>query len=200
MKHLNNNFRIEICGGIASGKTSLAVLLEENNIGKIIYEDFHSNPFWKDFYENPGNYIFETELTFTLQHYHEIKKQQSNNTLLICDYSLLLDLAYANIGLNDQKLLLYHKILQELYKDIGHPDLYIYLECSENEELKRIKNRDRAIEQNIQFDFLSQLNTELINDINKFASPYILKINSEKYDFINNEKDKQEILKLVKKI
>jgi len=32
--------RIEICGGIASGKTTLAKLLEENKIGKVIYEKF----------------------------------------------------------------------------------------------------------------------------------------------------------------
>ena len=68
--------RIEICGGIASGKTSLAKLLEEHTIGTVIYEDFKVNPFWEAFYNNPGEYIFETELTFTLQHYHEIKKRQ----------------------------------------------------------------------------------------------------------------------------
>lgn len=189
--------RVEICGGIASGKTSLAKLLEENNIGKVIYEDFHSNPFWKAFYENPGDYIFETELTFTLQHYHEIKKEQSNSSLLICDYSLLLDLAYANIGLRDQKLHVYHEALKELYQDIGHPDLYIYLECSENEELQRIKNRNRAVENNIQLDFLLQLNTELSLGVKESPHTQVLKINSKHFDFVNNEEDKKKVLSMI---
>lgn len=68
--------RIEICGGIASGKTTLAKLLEENGIGKAIYENFEKNPFWEAFYKNPSKYAFETEIAFTLQHYHEIKKKQ----------------------------------------------------------------------------------------------------------------------------
>jgi len=192
-------FRIEICGGIASGKTSLAKLLEENNFGSVIYEDFHSNPFWKAFYERPGEYIFETELTFTLQHYHDIKKQQ-NNDLLICDYSLLLDLAYANIGLKETKLKLYHEFLKEIYSDISQSHLYIYLKCSENIELQRIKNRNRAVENNIQLDFLLKLNNELLSNIKKLSPPHILMINSERYDYINNERDKKEVLSVVKEM
>ena len=191
--------RIEICGGIASGKTSLTKLLEENHVGSVIYEDFHSNPFWKAFYSNPGEYIFETELTFTLQHYHDIKKQQ-NKDLLVCDYSLLLDLAYANIGLKDTKLKLYHEILNEIYSDISRPHLYIYLECGEKEELQRIKNRNRTVENNIQLDFLLQLNNELLSEIKKLSSSYILTINSERYDFVNSERDKKVVLSMIKEM
>ena len=39
--------RIEICGGIASGKTSLANILEKNGFGLGVYEEFSKNPFWK---------------------------------------------------------------------------------------------------------------------------------------------------------
>lgn len=185
--------RIEICGGIASGKTSLTQLLEDRNIGTVIYEDFRSNPFWKAFYENPGKYIFETELSFTLQHYHEIKKQQDKQ-LVICDYSLILDFAYANVGLTSIKLQIYKDILRELYEDISTADLYIYLECSAKEELQRIKNRNREVENNIEVDFLEKLNKELFNDIPLSSELNILKINSEEYDFVNDEEHKQIIL------
>jgi len=188
--------RIEICGGIAAGKTSLASLLQEENIGTVLYEDFHSNPFWKAFYANPGEYIFETELTFTLQHYHEIKKQKNAN-LVICDYSLLLDLAYANIGLTERKLEIYHQTLKEIYNDISQPDLYIYLECSENEELRRIRKRNRAVESNIELDFLLQLNDELLLYIDRLSQVNILKINSEQYDFVNSSMDKEKVLSMV---
>jgi deoxyadenosine/deoxycytidine kinase len=187
--------RIEICGGIASGKTSLTKLLEISNIGTPIYENFQSNYFWKAFYQNPGKYIFETEISFTLQHYHEIKKQTSSN-LLICDYSLLLDHAYAMIGLADKKLDLYIELLKEIYNDISTPDLLIYLECNEKEELKRIKYRNRKVETNIKLDFLRSLNNEIKKDIKK--ETHILTINSEQYNFVNNDKDKQYVIELIK--
>jgi deoxyguanosine kinase len=190
------NKRIEICGGIASGKTSLASLLYENNIGIPIYENFHGNPFWEAFYGNPGEYIFETELTFTLQHYHDIKKKQDSN-LIICDYSLLLDLAYANIGLNGNKLKIYNDTINEIYIDISKADLYIYLECSADEELNRIRHRNRETEKSIQVDFLAQLNNELVVDVEKFSPTHILKINSEEFDFVNNSEHKKEVVSLI---
>ena len=67
-----NDYRIEICGGIASGKTTLANLLARSNIDPIL-EDFQTNLFWRAFYADPAGTAFETEITFLLQHYHQIK-------------------------------------------------------------------------------------------------------------------------------
>lgn len=189
--------RIEICGGIASGKTSLAKLLEENNIGTSIYEDFQSNPFWEAFYTDTGKYIFETELTFTLQHYHEIKKHLIDS-LLICDYSILLDIAYAKIGLSGKKLELFKLIIKEIYQDINKPKMTIYLKCSAQEEQKRIKTRNRAVEENITIEFLENLNTQIKQEVSTLKPNEILIIDSLKYDFVNNEKDKKIVLNLIK--
>ncbi|HRP37690.1 MAG TPA: deoxynucleoside kinase, partial [Candidatus Dojkabacteria bacterium] len=45
--------RIEICGGIASGKTTLANLLARLDIEPIL-ENFQTNPFWQAFYNDPA--------------------------------------------------------------------------------------------------------------------------------------------------
>lgn len=188
--------RIEICGGIASGKTTLTNLLEEYKMGTAIYENFSINPFWEAFYTNPGNYIFETEITFTLQHYHDIKKQSTGN-LLICDYSLLLDYAYADIGLIGNKYMIYKNILDEIYEDLSFPKLIIHLECSSKEELKRINYRGRETEKRISIDFLESLNSSLLNRIKK-ENIKILTIDSEKYNFVTNQKDKDFIISFIK--
>ena len=121
--------RIEICGGIASGKTTLAKLLSETGVESVL-EDFSKNPFWELFYLNPGKYIFETEVTFTLQHYHEIKNAQEKYSRFICDFSSIIDLAYAKIGLEGNKLNIFESIYEEVISDIGQPYLIIYLRCS----------------------------------------------------------------------
>ncbi|MCT7594872.1 deoxynucleoside kinase [Aliarcobacter butzleri] len=190
------NNRIEICGGIASGKTTLTTLLEKCNIGVGIYENFAINPFWESFYKNPKKYAFETEISFTLQHYHDIKKQITNN-LLICDYSLLLDYAYADIGLTGNKYQIYKNILDEIYKDIFSPKLIIYLECSTKEELNRIGQRGREVEESISIDFLESLNKSLLNRL-KNEKTKILTINSEEYNFHTNQNDKEFLISHIK--
>ena len=58
---------VEVCGGIASGKTTFASLMTRIGIDLIpIFEDFKKSPFWEAFYRNPGKYIFETEISFIL--------------------------------------------------------------------------------------------------------------------------------------
>ena len=78
--------RVEICGGIAAGKTTLARLLR-SKILTPIYEDFKKNPFYDAFYEDPRRYAFETELTFLLQHYHQQKAMASKNRDFCADFS-----------------------------------------------------------------------------------------------------------------
>lgn len=190
--------RLEICGGIASGKTSLAKLLAEHNIANPIYENFQSNPFWEAFYTDIGKYIFETELTFTLQHYHDIKKQAHQEKLLVCDYSTVLDIAYAKIGLGGNKLKIFEQMTHEICQDIGKPKAIIYLQCSPEEELKRIKKRARNIEKNITINFLDSLNFEIQKNILLTKNIKIIDINSQQYDFVNNQGHQILILDRVK--
>ena len=87
--------RIEIAGVIATGKTTLAHLVEPQNT---IFEDFKNNTFLSAFYEDPVKYAFETEFFFLFQHYHQIKK--SDSVVKICDFALVQDLAYGKMGLH----------------------------------------------------------------------------------------------------
>ena len=82
---MKNGLIVEVCGGIASGKTTFAALM--TNIGLIpVLEDFKKSPFWEAFYRNPGEYIFETEISFILLHYHQIKKALARVSYLWNEY------------------------------------------------------------------------------------------------------------------
>ena len=190
--------RVEICGGIASGKTTLAKLIEQNNLGVAVYENFQANPFWKAFYENPGKFIFETEIAFTLQHYHEIKKAYETNNAdrIICDNSFLLDLAYAKIGLTGNKLEIYSNLWQELINDIGTPDIVIVLKCGVDEELERIKRRNRDVEKNMSIDFLESLNNEVYG-IAKGEINNVIELDSERLNFADSDNDKRYVLNIL---
>lgn len=178
-----NRPRIEICGNIASGKTTLATQLQTND-SVIIFEDFQNNPFYDSFYRNPLAYSFETELTFLLQHYHDIKEQRQSPSNIICDYSLLLDMAYADVNLTGNKHSIFFEVIEEVLNEIGQPESIIYLKCSENVLLNRIRERSREAEVMITIDYLKEL-SKAIHERIELILPVtrVLTIDSDQIDF-----------------
>jgi deoxyadenosine/deoxycytidine kinase len=193
--------RIEICGGIASGKTTFASLFNRQNLTPL-FEDFKKSHFWKAFYRNPGKYIFETEISFILLHYHQIKKamEKKNGNYLICDFSFLLDLAYAKMkmGLTGTKLAAFEYVLDEIREELPKPSLLVYLKCDAETELARIQRRARDEERSINIDFLDSLNKALHKEVEKHQDTTpVITIDSGKKDFANIESVKDEMVSLI---
>jgi hypothetical protein len=64
---------------------------------KLLLENFESNPFLRAFYENPSANAFETEFSFLLLHFHQLKSHVCAvaNSEVISDFHLAKDLLYA---------------------------------------------------------------------------------------------------------
>lgn len=174
--------RIEICGCIAAGKTTLCQALAQKNLLPI-FENFQENPFLKAFYQDPIQFAFETEITFLLQHYHAIKKQALRDNCVF-DFSLLQDMAYADINLVGERKKFFAALVENLIQEISYPNLLIYLTCPPEIALKRIKQRNRDSETTISISYLEDLGAALeqrINAVKQTSS--ILRIDSTKFDF-----------------
>src|SRR4051794_9728373 len=65
--------RIEICGGIATGKSSLARCLTYDGTYQLVEERFREVPFWEKFYAAPDQYAFEKNVSFLLFHTDSIR-------------------------------------------------------------------------------------------------------------------------------
>lgn len=147
--------RVEICGNIASGKTTLCSLLSTQG-RRAIFERFESNPFFQQFYNDPAGVAFETEITFLLQHYNAIK-EAARYKPFICDFSLTQDIAYSDINLYGNRLDLFQNIAEELRSEIGYPRTLIHIDCPEDELQRRIILRSRKEESSISREYLSKL-------------------------------------------
>lgn len=174
--------RIEICGSIAAGKTTLCQTLARQGFSSY-FEQFQANPFWRDFYDDPIHFAFETELAFLLQHYHTIKKNISSSKSAF-DFSLLQDLAYADINLPEKLKAIFKMVLDELLKEIGLPHLLIQLTCPPQIALQRIHQRKRDVESSITIEYLEALNSALDQRVASFSSTLpVLQIDSTAVDF-----------------
>lgn len=187
----------QICGGIASGKTTLAQLLSNVEISPV-FENFQSNPFWKAFYADPIGNAFETEITFLLQHYHEIKTAAKKNQAFACDFSSLLDLAYAKVTLDDRKREAFIAVYREIRHELPSPNLVIQLVCDPEIELDRIRRRGRDVEQSITVDYLTALNQALAEVLREEANSLnVLTIDSATIDFAHDEAGRKIVLEAV---
>lgn len=184
--------RIEILGIIGSGKSSLAKLLLETGYS-VVFEEFKLNPFWKAFYSNPNKYNFETEVTFLLQHYHELKRKREEEDNIVCDFSFTQDLAYAVMGLKDTQLNIFRSIYNYILNELGEPTLIIYLKCSPEEAVRRIKARGRKEEELIDARFLGSLATFIKDEIEIIRSEKpkvkVIEIDTEQANIMNNSND-----------
>ena len=163
-----------------------------------LYEDFKRSPFWEAFYTNPGKFIFETEISFILLHYHQVKKAlEERASNLICDFSFQLDLAYAKMGLSGTQLSAFESVLKEIKKELQEPDLYVYLECDAKIQLDRIRGRQRSEEASITFEFLESLNNALKYEVSLIDKKKLIIINSVENDFAHVKSVQNEMVKLI---
>ncbi len=186
--------RVEVLGGIASGKTTLAALFESENATPI-FENFKANPFWEQFYEDPKRFAFETEVTFLLQHYNQIKAASGSKEPIVCDFSFLLDRAYVDVTLPEEERRVFLAVFEEVQRQLGPPALYVLLECSPEEELRRVQARSRATEKAIGIDYLSALNDAVAEHVDTAAaSTKVLRIDSEHRNFAVDPVCQQEVV------
>lgn len=190
--------RVEICGGIASGKTTLATVMQDAGY-YAIFENFKLNPFIEKFYSDPDFYSFETEISFLLQHYSQIKTEARQTESFFCDYSLLLDFSYAEVTLKPPHLTIFQAVYETVISEILSPNLIIHLRCSAETQLERIRLRNRSMESGITTQYLDLLNHALDAIVRlEYSQSRILEIDSENLDFANDRAIQNQLVKLIR--
>jgi deoxyadenosine/deoxycytidine kinase len=191
---MNAHRRIEICGGIASGKTTLCKGLQRYT-DEAEFEDFTKNPFWLLFYQAPNLHAFETEVTFLLQHYSKIKTSNPVLSLVAFDYSLLQDQAYARVNLDGRRLEAFESIYRFVTEELPPPALIVHLRCSPGEELRRIKIRAREEEKTIQLSYVHALNRAIACAVDEVrAGVRVLEIDSAALDFAHDSETRKKVV------
>jgi len=187
---------IAIEGVIGAGKTSLAKKLKNYLNAKLILEQFKHNPFLEKFYDNRRRYAFQTQMFFLINRYkqqEEIKQGDIFNNYIIADYIFEKDRIFAYLNLQSDELKLYESIYPLLAKNVVKPDLVIYLQSKIDRLMYNIKKRGREIEKNITRSYIEELSEAYNNFFFMYNSTPLLIVNSSEIDFINNEKDFEEL-------
>lgn len=194
---LNYNFPvcnyIAVEGNIGAGKTSFSTMISEDFNAKLILERFKDNPFLPKFYENKERYAFPLEMSFLADRYQQLSDDLAQYDLfkdfVISDYDVFKSLIFAKITLHEDEYSLYHKLFHLMYKELVKPELYIYLYQNTERLLENIKKRGRDYEQNIQPEYLVDINKSYLNFIKSQSNMKVQVIDISGLDFVSNRKD-----------
>ncbi|MCB8994292.1 MAG: deoxynucleoside kinase [Bacteroidales bacterium] len=184
---------IVIEGNIGAGKTSLVNKLGEDLNAKVILERFAENPFLPKFYEDPERFSFPVELSFLADRYHQLKEELSNrdifSRLVLADYYFSKSLIFARITLKDDEFNLYRQLYDIIHQHLPLPDLYVYLHVPVSRLQENIKMRGRDYEQNIDSDYLLDLQNGYFEYLKSKTEMRTLLIDAGNINYINNQSD-----------
>ncbi|MCF6269452.1 MAG: deoxynucleoside kinase [Melioribacteraceae bacterium] len=187
---------IAIEGVIGAGKTSLAKKLAEKLNSNLILEEFETNPFLAKFYDDRKRYAFQTQMFFLVNRFkqqQELNQEDLFSEFIISDYIFDKDNIFAYMNLSGDELKLYEALFPMLQRDLRKPDLVIYLQASSDRLMYNIKKRNRKVEKNISKSYIKELSEAYNNFFFKYSSTPLLIVNSTDIDFVNRERDFDEL-------
>jgi deoxyadenosine/deoxycytidine kinase len=181
---------ITIAGNIGVGKSTLVNLLSEQTGWDPVFEAVTENPYLEDFYRDMRRWSFQSQLFFLSrrlrQHYDLLNSQQS----IIQDRSVYEDAEifarnlYNQGDMSDRDWACYYELYETLVTLLKPPHLVIYLQASVPTLRKRIIQRGRDYEQNIEDTYLEKLNTLYDNWIANFTLSPVLTINTNHLNYV----------------
>lgn len=205
---------ITIAGFIGGGKSSLAKILSEHLNSEAFYESVDDNPILPLFYTaskeeiSLNRYPFLLQLWFLNTRFKSIKKAlvDKNNVL---DRSIYEDLYFCQVNyelgrISELEFEIYKSLLNNMLEELDElpkkaPDLMIYLKGNFETFLSRIVGRGREYELDEElYDYYYKLWQGYDNWIQEhYTLSEVVVIDIDKYDYVNNQEDKKEVLKLI---
>ena len=205
---------ITIAGFIGGGKSSLAKILSEHLNSEAFYESVDDNPILPLFYTASKEEISLNRYPFLLQlwiintRFKSIKRALTNKNNVL-DRSIYEDLYFCQVNyelgrISELEFEIYKSLLNNMLEELDElpkkaPDLMVYLKGNFETFLSRIVGRGREYELDEElYDYYYKLWQGYDNWIQEhYTLSEVVVIDIDKYDYVNNQEDKKEVLKLI---
>jgi deoxyadenosine/deoxycytidine kinase len=187
MKHF-----VAVAGNIGVGKSTLVEMLSNRLSWKPFYEPVGENPYLADFYRDMRAWSFHSQIFFLTRRLRAHKDLASHPTSVVQDRSVYEDAEVfaKNLFLQNNMLerdwLSYRELYLVLSEFLPPPDLVLYLRASTDTLLERIARRGRSYEQQIQPEYLDQLNLLYEEWINTFTLCPVLTVPADDLDYVSH--------------
>lgn len=209
---------IYVIGSISAGKSSLTEVLSKD-LGTTAYLESIDNGLIKGmlrkFYEAGSESRSQVsamlQVAFLTVRYQQLKKAMLEDNAVL-DSNLLSDHILArNLfdrgEMDEESYNVYITLNQEMQSNVngsawgGYPDLVVYIDIDREHEIEMIQSRGRDMEdirkdQGL-IDYYHSVNDAYDRWYKGFTQAPVLRIDREKYDFVNDDYDQQVVLNMI---
>jgi deoxyadenosine/deoxycytidine kinase len=183
------NAFVAIAGNIGVGKTTLTNLLVKRFGWTGFFEKEVANPYLADFYRDMPAWAFQSQIFFLKERLKDHLRIQATNGPCVQDRTIYEDAEIFALNLLERGLMhardyaCYADLYAALSSSLRPPDLFIYLRASTWTLISRIRKRGRDYEQNIDKEYLAQLNLNYERWAKRVAEKHsLLVIETDEYD------------------
>jgi len=169
-------------GPLASGKTTLARLLSARLKAEMILEKVANHPLIADFYRDPEAYALETELIFTIMHYHDIAKVMRGGRFsgnVVSDLFFDGIEAYTSFTLSPDDRKIFLPLFKSLQERVPAPTCVFFLSASTEFLMERVRNRRRRYEETMTFEYLDGVNKAFTKFIARYQRAPVTRLDAE---------------------
>jgi deoxyadenosine/deoxycytidine kinase len=161
--------RVEICGPIGAGKSTLAKAFEQQPVAnlRVITEDCTKVPFWSTCWRRPGKFEFERDVAFLLYHGDLVAEQEAVGGAFLVDFAIFEDLAYATVSNSGADLADFRAIYARVRSKLPPPDLVVSLTCPVAALSARIAARARPQEAKVSAEFLTHVSEAISHELDE---------------------------------
>lgn len=183
---------VAVAGNIGVGKTTLVKKLCDNLDWTPFFEPEKENPYLPDFYKDMQTWAFHSQIFFLTRRLRAHKDLCAHPGSVIQDRSVYEDAEIFAHNLYRQKQIgerdyqTYQELYQALVEFLPPPDLVLYIKASVPTLQQRIKQRGRDYEDQIDQNYLTQLNQLYDQWIDNFSLCPVLTIPGDDLDFVAN--------------
>lgn len=191
---------IVIAGNIGSGKSTLTQMLAKHYGWESRYETVAENPYLEDYYRDLHRWSFNLEVFFLKERFRDLIDIAHADHTIIQDRSIFegVYVFMANNkamgNLSDRDYATFMELFEQMMAVVRVPDLMIYLRASVAHLVGNIQKRGRDYEQQIQLDYLENLNRRYDDFIKNKYPGRVITIEKDNLDFQHNPKDFAQII------
>ncbi len=189
---------IAIEGPLRVGKSSLARALAERLRARTLL-DGEDNPHLENFYKNTPGAAFRAQMHFLMARYKQLSQAglESSHTPVVADYLFEKDKLFAYLNLTDEEVSVYDAYYQWFKEQLPTPDLVIYLKASPEVLRERIARKNVKAEAKISNSYIQETVRAYEHFFQHFKASDVLVVDTTKVDFVQNESDLEELLKVL---
>ena len=191
---------IVVAGNIGSGKSTLTEMLARHYGWEARYEAVVGNPYLDDYYRDLHRWSFNLEVYFLKERFRDLINIAKTNHTVIQDRSIFegvyvfMENNRAMGHLSERDYQTFMELFQQMMTVVRVPDLMIYLRASVAHLVGNIQKRGRDYEQQMQLEYLENLNRRYEDFILHKYPGRVMTIDKDALDFQHNPRDFAQIV------